>query len=511
MNCKHVIRIQKLKLVMTFLSEQKSSYRQIMKATSLFGGVQVFTIIISIIRSKFIAVLLGPVGMGISGLLTSTTNFIGGLTEFGLGTSAVRDVASANSKGNDIRIATVVTVLRRWVWVTGTLGTLVMLVLSPWLSQLTFGNRDYTLAFIWISITLFFTQLSNGQFVILQGMRKLQYLAKASVTGSALGLIITVPLYYKFGVHGIVPSIIIASLISLLLSWYFAKKIKIKPVKVSRIRTIAEGKNMLIMGFMISLSGLISIGVSYIVRIYISNTGGVEQVGLYSAGFAIITTYVGLIFTAMGTDYYPRLSAVAHSNELCKQTINQQAEIALLILAPILMVFLVFIQFMVIILYSNKFITIDTMIHWAALGILFKAASWAIGFIILAKGDSKLFFWNELIANIYVLGLNILGYHYMGLTGLGISFMIGYLLYLIQIFVFSKIKYQFSFDAAFIRIFTFQLLLAISCFVVVKYVGKPYSYITGIVLIIISGFYSYKELDKRIDMKSIIISIKSRF
>src|SRR5665647_90470 len=100
------------------------------------------------------------------------------------------------------------------------------------------------------------------------------------------------------------------------------------------------------------------------------------------------------------------------------------------------------------------------MLHWAALGMFFKAASWAIAFILLAKGASKLFFWNELIANIYILCLNILGYHYMGVTGLGISFMVGYMLYLIQVFIISKIKYQFSFHLAFIYIFTIQVLLA---------------------------------------------------
>ena len=487
--------------------EQQASYRQIMKATSIFGGVQVFTIIISIIRSKFVAVLLGPAGMGIAGLLTSTTGIIGGLSNFGLGTSAVRDVASANGTGSEIRIATVVTVLRRWVWVTGTLGMLVMLVLSPWLSQLTFGNRNYTSAFIWISITLLFNQLTTGQLVVLQGMRKLQHLAKASLTGSVLGLIFTVPLYFRFGVDGIVPAIIIASVISLTLSWYFAKKVKIVPAKVSRVRTVAEGKNMLTMGFMISISGLISMGASYLVSIFISNKGGVSQVGLYAAGFAIINGYVGLIFTAMGTDYYPRLSAVAHSNELCKNAINQQAEIALLILAPILMAFLIFIQWVVIILYSNKFIAVDAMIHWAALGMLFKAGSWAIAFILLAKGASKLFFWNELIGSVYVLGLNLLGYHLMGLTGLGISFMVGYLLYLIQVFALSKIKYQFSFNSAFIRIFIVQFLLAISCFVVVKFLEKPYSYFMGMGLILISVWYSFKELDNRMGLKSIVVNL----
>ncbi|NSW94260.1 MAG: oligosaccharide flippase family protein, partial [Bacteroidales bacterium] len=122
------------------MTEDQKSYRQIFKATTLFGGVQVFNIIIGIIRSKFIAVLLGPEGMGISGLLTSTTGFISGLTGFGLGTSAVKNISEANATGNRERISVVVTVFRRLVWITGLLGMVVTIILSPWLSKITFGN-----------------------------------------------------------------------------------------------------------------------------------------------------------------------------------------------------------------------------------------------------------------------------------------------------------------------------------------------------------------------------------
>lgn len=493
------------------MMENKGSYRQIMKATSLFGGVQVFIILISIIRSKFIAVLLGPAGMGITGLLTSATGLISALTNFGLVTSGVKNVAAANGTGNQTRIAIIITVLRRWVWLTGLLGMIVTIIGAPFLSRLTFGNGEYTFQFIWISISVLFLQLCNGQMILLQGMRKLSFLAKANLAGSILGLVITVPLYYMIGVDGIVPSIIITALISLVTAWYFGKSIEIEKVKVSKVRIIAEGKEMLYMGFMISISGLITLGASYIVRIFINNTGGFEQVGLYSAGFAIINTYVGLIFGAMGTDYYPRLAAVAYSNELCRQTINQQAEIAMLILAPILMIFLVFIEWVVLILYSNKFVAVSSMIHWAALGMLFKAVSWAIGYILLAKGDTKVFFWNELIWNICMLALNILGYHFLGLTGLGISFMVGYLLYLIQIYVVSKIKYQFSFDSAFKQIFVLQFSLAIGCFSIVKFMPSPYSYIVGISLIALSVWFSIKELDRRLGLQEIFQNLKKRY
>jgi O-antigen/teichoic acid export membrane protein len=493
------------------MPKNQSSYRQIMKATSLFGGVQVFTILIAIIRSKFIALLLGPAGMGIAGLLNSTIGLISALTNFGLGTSAVKNVAAASASEDKTRIAIVIAVLRRWVWVTGLLGAILTIVTAPLLSHLTFGNNKYTFPFVLVSISLLLTQLSSGQIVLLQGMRKLHLLAKASLTGSIFGLIVTVPLYYIYGFRGIVPGIIGSSIITFIGSWYFARKVKIDKANISKATTFAEGKEMLSMGFMISLSGLITLGTSYIARIFISRTGSVDQVGLYTAGFAIINTYVGLVFTAMGTDYYPRLSAVANSNVLSKRLINQQAEIAILVLAPILIVFLVFIQSMILILYSNTFIAIDTMLQWAALGIFFKAASWSLSFIFLAKGVSRLFFWNELIGNIYMLVLNILGYHFMGLEGLGISFMIGYLLYLIQVFVLCRIKFQFSFYADFVRVFTIQFLLTLICFLQIRYIGKPYSYLIGGGLIVLTVWYSYKEFDRRLDVKSIVCSIRNKF
>ena len=409
------------------MKENQSSYRQIMKATSLFGGVQVFNIVISIIKSKAIAVLLGPAGMGINGLLMSAIGLISTLTNFRLGNSAVKDIAEAHTVGNQDQIAKVIGVLRRLVWITGLLGALVTLILSPWLSELTFGNTDYTTAFILLSVTLLLNQLSSGQLVLLQGMRQLNYLAKANMLGAIMGLVVSVPIYYFYSIDGIVPTMILSSIFSLIISWFFSNKIKIKDVSISRKDILVEGKGMLQLGFMLSLTSLMTAGESFIVRSYISNTGSLDDVGLYTAGFAIIGTYVGLIFAAMGTDYFPRLSEVAHNNNETKLLVIQQSEIALLILAPILTVFLIFINWVVIILYSVKFTPVNEMIHWAALGMYFKVVSWCIGYIFLAKGASKTFFWSEFLGNSYLLIFNILGYKFFGLEGMGISFLIGYI------------------------------------------------------------------------------------
>ena len=185
--------------------QEKSSYRQIIKATSLFGGVQIFSIIISIIRSKFVALFLGPNGMGILGLFMSSISLVSNLTNFGLQTSAVRDIADTMGSKNLKKVAVRILILKRLVWLTGLLGSTLTILFSSYLSEITFGNKDYKSAFIWLSVTLLINQLNVGQIVVFQSLRKLKLYAKSSVFGSFFSLLIIIPIYYYFGERGIVP------------------------------------------------------------------------------------------------------------------------------------------------------------------------------------------------------------------------------------------------------------------------------------------------------------------
>lgn len=492
------------------MTANKSTYREIMKATSIFGGVQLFQIIIAVIRSKFIAIILGPTGMGISGLFTSAIGFISGISNFGLETSAVKDISAANNCNDENRITIIISVFRKLVWVTGLLGALLTLIFSQIISQITFGNKTYTLSFIFLSVTLLINQLSSGNIVILRGLRKIAYIAKSSFYGSIIGLITTIPLYYYYGVDGIVPSIIITALASLILTRYFSKKIKFQTVKIGIPLIIAEGKDMLKMGFMISLTGLMTIVTSYIVRIFISNYGSISDVGIYTAGFAILNTYVGMVFSAMATDYYPRLSSLYNNNIECNKAINQQSEIAILILSPILIVFVFLLKFIILLLYSQEFLTVYNMLILATVGIFFKAGSWSIAFVFLAKGESRLFFRNELISNTYTTFFNILGYYFYGLTGLGIAFTLSYLTYLIQVYIISTIKYKFRFHNGLITISTIQFILVVISIILIYSLDSKIKYAISAFIILISIIYSYIELDKRLDIKHLIRSYSKK-
>lgn len=484
----------------------QSSYRSIFKATSLFGSVQFFQILIQIVKSKFIAILLGPAGVGIIGLYQSGMQLVQNITNMGLASSAVRDVSEAFGLKDYSRINQVITTIRRLVWGTGILGMIALAVVSPILSKISFGNYDYTIPFIVLSVTLLLDQICAGQKVILQGLRRLTELAKCSVIGSAFGLLVSVPFYYLLGVNGIVPTLILNSVCALVVSWLYSRRIPVQRVEQAPKETLKQGRMMLVMGISMSLSGIFSTVASYIIRAYIQYVNGVEEVGLFQAGFIIMTTYVGLVFNAISTDYYPRLAAVNKDNLKCQEIINQQGEMATLILAPMLSVCLVFMPAILKILYSDDFLKANDYICWASIGMYLRLAAWVISFSFVAKAESKLFMINEALACCYYVVFSIVGYYLGGLRGIGIAFAFQYLVYLIQVYLIARKRYKFRFSDNFIQTYFSLLIALLLCLSIVLYFNGWQKYTFGVLIIIFCSSYCLFLLNKKIDLMGAIRS-----
>ncbi len=446
--------------------------------------------------------------MGIQGLYQSTLDVIKSLTALGIEQSAVRDISEANGSKDIIRIGRTASTVRRLVWITGTLGLIAAIVLSPFLSQLTFGNGDYTWGFIILSSTLLFNQICAGQKVLLQGMRRLKELAKASAIGSTVGLLVSIPLYYWIGVKGIVPTMVLISVTALLLSWFYSRKVPIEKVEVTTKEALKEGTSMLKMGIAMSISSILVVMSSYVLRWFIRLQGGVDEVGLFAAGVLITHTYVGMVFSAMSTDYYPRLAAVNKDNNQCREVINQQGEVALLIIAPIIISCIILMPFIIRLIYSEAFLPANNYIMFAVTGMIFKVASFVVSYVFLAKAESKLFVINETISCVYGLLFNVLGYRWGGFWGLGISYMVLYFVYMIQVYLIAQKRYRFFFFKSFVRLFLFYIILISTSLSSILFVHNYWKYFLSGICFILCAVYSLNGLNKRINFCSIFLKNK---
>mgnify|MGYP003292275651 CR=1 FL=1 len=485
--------------------QKKNSYRDNFKTTILFSFVQIYQIFIRIVRSKFVAMFLGPEGMGITSLLHSTTDLISASTNMGLKTSGVRSVAAANSLQDQAKIAEISTVVRRLIMITGLFGMLICACFSPLWSLNSFGNYDYTWAFVIVSVVILLDQLNYGELVLLQGLQKRTFLAKANIIGQTISLFVIVPLYYFFRVKAIVWVLVIASLTTFIISKCYTKRLNIPKVHVTFREVFSLGREMIKLGVLLSIQHMMAQLSMYIVRNYVSQVGSLTDVGLYSAGSTIINLYLSLVFTAMATDYFPRLSKTKNNEEL-HNTIQQQAEITIFLFAPIIVLFIVFIKPVILLLYSEEFLPIEMMLYFAMGATLIKALAWSQSYSIVAKAKAKVYFWNEVVAITNNLILNILGYKLFGLTGFGISIVIGYILYLIQVSCVTKKYFNFSFSSIIWKYFIILNIFVVASLVSKIALSNFWGYIFGSIIFMICLCYSYRELDKRVGIKDALIN-----
>jgi PST family polysaccharide transporter len=485
--------------------EANNSYKNIVKSTSLFGFVQVINIIVKVGINKAVAVILGTTGMGVIGLLQSTIGILQTGFDFGLSQSAVRDISEAKNTSSTA-LDTTISISKKLILMAALLGALVTIILSPYLSRWTFGNGDYTYAFVWLSIVVFLNILSNGQLAILKGMRMLKILAKAGLFGSIVGLFTSVPLYYFLEEKGIVPSLIMASLTACVYSWYYVRKVNYGKQYVSTKDTLKKGKPMLKMGFALMYVSFLGVVGDYIVRAFISHTSSLEMVGLFQAGATIITGYFGVVFTALTTDYYPRISAINKDNTKLSEEFNRQSEVSLLIIGPLVVIFIFAMNFFVKFLYSKEFMPVIDYLEYAVLGNLLIVVSNALGMILLAKQATSVFFYTITFGKIVVLSTMISMFYYHGLKGLGLSVLFTGIFHLMfmQIVLWKQYKIKMKKELMSL-LFIICILCCLSFFLRRNLDSTWISYCLGVCLIIVTVWYSSHTAKLKMDIDIIQI------
>lgn len=470
-----------------------TSYKDIAKTSALFGSSQIVIVLTKIIKTKFVAYFLGTQGYGIFSLYTAAVNLIGTFSNLGLNTSATKSIAE-NYKNNEKKdVIKTLTIVRKIVWITGISGGFICFFLSPFLSEMIFNNSDFTYALMWLSIAVILNQLTQGNTILLRGLRKHKSLANSNATGAIIGLIISVSLYAIWGINAIVPAIIFSSLAAYLRSAYFANKVEVDWVAIGLRDAFNASKPMLTMGIVLSITSVLTLSKVFFLRIYVERVGGIEEVGLYHSSFIIINSYLGIIFTIMSTDYLPDLSTKIHDKKLYTDLFNKQLIFGMMLIVPLVCTFLLLNKWIIILLFNSKFEGAELLIAWSVLGMFFKLISWTQSFIILSKGDNKRFALHEITSIIITTIITILLYNKFGLHGMGIGFTIGYFYYSLQTYFLCRYWYKIDFNKqSKIAIFLGALILSLAFFsiVLIKHPGM------GVILTSVSVVFSFWQMKK---------------
>ena len=422
-----------------------SSYRQILRSSSIIGGASVINILVGLLRMKVAAVLLGPTGFGLIGLFTNIVVTGAGVAGLGVGTVGTRQIAEAAGQDDPRRIWLV---RRALFWLTlglALVGGLVFWLLRGVLAERVLEDASLAGALGWLSIAVALGVAAASQTALLNGMRRIGDLARLSVWSAVLSTLAAVAALWWWGRGGILAYVLAAPVANFILGhWYVSRLPSVALAKARWPDMSGQWRTMLHLGFAFMVAALAGTVGQLAVRALVQRELGADALGHFHAAWAISMTYIGFVLGAMATDYYPRLTAVINDPAAVNRLVNEQTEVALLLAAPVLLAMLALAPWVIRLLYSAEFLEAVDVLRWQVLGDILKIASWPLGFILLASGAGKTYVGTEWLAMGLFFALTFLLLPVMGIAATGASVLGMYGIYLVLLWALAVRRTGFA-------------------------------------------------------------------
>ena len=488
-----------------------NTYRSIVKATSVFGMMQVIKMIISIITSKFVALYLGPIGIGLISLLNNAINIILAITNFEFLRTSTREIALVNDNNDKTKLKPIIATLQKMAFFIGVFGALISILFSKTLSYYTFGTYNKQSWFLLLSVYFLLTSYSNSRLSILQGINNIKLLAWSNILISFFTALGSILIYYFLRFDGIIWVILYSSFVLLFFTLYFTRQYSFNFFTLNFKEFYTKCAPIFKLGFFMSLNLIFGQICFFIIRLYLNDSGSSTQIlAYYEVNTVVLINYVGLIFNAMSYDFFPKLTAISNDNNKVKSLVNNQIEIAIIFVTPAIIFLYLTAPFFIQLLYSKAILNSFIILKLSLFSVILKAVIFPLGYIVLVKGNKKLFFMQALISDLLNLVLSVGLHHFYGLTGLGLAFILNYIFYGIYIYFIVKKEYDFKFMLHSKKLIAINILLGLLSLFSIYSLNNNYSNIFLLILLIFSLLYSFNELNKRIDIKSFIQSKLNR-
>lgn len=407
---------------------RSSSHRQILRSSSIVGGASLINIGLSLLRMKAAALVVGPAGVGLIGLLQNFLAAGSTLAGLGLGGAVTRHLAAKQPR----QAAAEADVRRALFWAGLLLSLITLLVLWSFrtpLASLVLRMQAGSSTIMWLAGGISLAVIAGLQVGVLNGLRRIGDLARVNILSGLAATLVGVAALYLLGPRGILIFVLAVPAAGAALGWYYLGRLP--AASGDKRRPVARQWGALLpLGLAIMLGGLLTTGGQLAVRTMVSDQLGPAALGHFHAAWTISMTYLGLVLSAMGTDYYPRLADRIGEPQVAGRLVAEQTEVALLLGAPILLAAMGAAPLIMHLLYAAEFRDAADMLRWQIMGDLLRVAAWPLGVVLLAAGRSRIHLLLEALATSMFVGGTALLLPTIGLEAVGMAFLAMYAIYL---------------------------------------------------------------------------------
>lgn len=408
-----------------------NSYRAILRSSAIIGAAQVVGVAGGLLRMKAVAVLTGPAGVGLVGLYTSLIQAAAIAAALGSDSAGTRQIATAHSDGRDFALGRT---RRALFW--GTLGLALIglvgfFIAADWIARVLVDDQAQANQLRWLSLGVAISVLASYPTALLTGTRRIADIARIGIGASIFGSLLACAAILIWGKDGLLAVVLLPPAVTLFLGYVAIRRLGPAGGRAPSLREIVvEWKGLARLGLAFTLTGVMSLLGHLLVRVFVQRELGTEALGHFQAAWTVSATGLGLVLGAMGTDYFPRLSAVISDPARAVRLVNEQTEVGLLLCAPLLLALLGFAPWVIELLYSAEFAPATDILRFQLLGDLLKVLSWPLGFVLVARGAGSTFVVTESIGTALLIALVGVGIPLIGLEATGVAFLITNAFYL---------------------------------------------------------------------------------
>ena len=483
--------------------------RGLVRSMLVIGGAQSIKILISIARLKFLAVLLGPTGVGLLSIYNSLQTMVTSAAGLGMGASGVRQIASV--RGEATELSRVRHVLFAAHMIQGLLAMAAVWILREPIAEWLLDDDTYATEIGLIGIAVLLGLLAVAHTALLQGLRKIDDLSRVTVLGALAGTIIGMLAVWLYGMAGLIWFVLAQPLTTLLIAQYFTHRLP-KPDKALRNmdEIWAIWKPMARLGLAFMLGGLATAMTLLLVRALVTQELGLDAAGHFAAAWGITMTYVGFLLAAMGADYYPRLTEVINDRVAATQLMNDQAQLGLAIGGPVLLLLIGLAPWVITLLYSAEFAPAATLLQWQTVGNVFKFASWALSFSIVAAARAKTYFFLELSFNIVFLGMVWVLLPRLGLMITALAVLLAYIVYFAIANILARYIHGFRWQSLSLQLLTLHGGLALMLLGLGLMTEPTIAAVVAVALALVTGISGLRVVIMKIGTQGRLVSVVAR-
>lgn len=389
---------------------------QTARITSLNSISVILKVTIGLITSKLLAVFVGPSGLALIGNLRNFISSLENVAALGFQNGVVKYVAE-NEK-DQTQISKIMTSVFAVLFVLAVLLSSILFGFSDYFNQKIFGNNtNYLFVIKALALALPFYTISTFFLAFINGLGKYRNVILTNIAGNIIGLVASVLLIYEYKTFGALLSIVITPALLFIFTYYYLNK------EINIIKSISSKnfdfeiiKKMSSFSLMALVSAVFGPIILFAIRQEIIASYGLEQAGFWESMSRISSNYLMFVTTILTIYFLPRLIK-ANTNQDTKKVFGDYFKY-ILTLFTIGAIFIYFSRdYIIKILFTEKFMQISNLFFWQLIGDVFKVASLILGYQFFAKRLTKAYIIFEIFGLLLLYFASIIFLKLNGLEG----------------------------------------------------------------------------------------------